>query len=138
MGDTVVMRDSERKSKFDPIFPLEPYKVVAIQGTTITVCRDRDGKIFRRHPDDLKSAGSVTSTMKSNATMTEREQLLMFHQRFNEVQLEDDGDSSQLFTGATADVTTEPEVRLPDPILRRSSRERRANPRYYNMDMDNR
>ena len=137
IDDTVVMRDSERKSKFDPIFPLDPYKVVAIQGTTITICRDRDDKIFRRHPDDLKKTRFVTSPLQSKTAMTEREQLMMFHQRFNDVQLEDDGDFLQLFTNTTSAGTTEIEVRSPEPVLRRSSRERHANPRYFNMDMDN-
>ena len=70
--------------------------------------------------------------------MTEREQLLMFHKRFNEVQPEDDGDFFQLFTEAMSVVTTESEAGSPVQVLRRLTRERHPNPRYFNMDMDNR
>ena len=54
--DTVILRDFNKKSKFDPIFPQVFYEIINIlnDNSVVTVRRKRDGHILRRHPDNIK------------------------------------------------------------------------------------
>ena len=78
------------------------------------------------------------ATEEKASVATEREQLCMFHQRFDEARLEDEGDALNLFNEPATIDSTVPEIYSPVPEARRSSRERHANPRYFNINMDNR
>ena len=55
-GDRVVLRNHYKKSKFDPYFDPDTCLVVNVStdGRVVTVERLNDGKIFKRHPDDIK------------------------------------------------------------------------------------
>ena len=72
VGDTVVLRNFDKRSKFDPLFPLELYEVITRKGTTVTVRRYKDHKIFRRHPDDLKVTSMRPATEEKASVATER------------------------------------------------------------------
>ena len=56
VDDTVLLRNFQKCSKFDPIFMPQLCEVLDIKcnGRRVTIERKRDGKIFKRHPDDLR------------------------------------------------------------------------------------
>ena len=55
-GDMVLIRNYTKGSKFDPTFLPDPFRVKEIlaNGRIINIERQTDGKLFKRHPDDLK------------------------------------------------------------------------------------
>ena len=138
IGDSVLIRNHERKSKFDPLFPLVLYEVIQKEGKTVTVRRGKDGKIFKRHPNDVK----VTSWRpKEQHTLVkeldEREQLMKFHQIFESIRDDDNENGLSLFerenTVGSTNAINDADACSP----RRSSRIRRPNPRYYNEALEN-
>ena len=67
IGDTVLMRNHRRTSKFDPTFIPEPFEVIEIgqKGRNITLSRRSDSAIYRRHPDDVKLFNGEFSKLTS-------------------------------------------------------------------------
>ena len=63
LRDKVLIRNTRRLRKFDPLIWPQPYTVIAINH--VTVQNDKDGGIVRRHRDDLKKL-SYTFTNKNN------------------------------------------------------------------------
>lgn len=56
VGDIVVVRDCSRKSKFDPIFPPDPFAVISIDEISKKVILEsiKGNKLVARHLDDVK------------------------------------------------------------------------------------
>ena len=56
IGDSVIIRNYKKQRKFDPIFLPETFIVVDVKdyGRRLELERERDGKMFSRHPDDVK------------------------------------------------------------------------------------
>ena len=53
IGDQILVREFPRGKKFDPIYANEVFEVVQVEETGVTV-RDKQGKLKRRHKDDIK------------------------------------------------------------------------------------
>ena len=54
VGDMVLLRNPVREHKFDPKFLTHPFQVVKVSKRGVVVKRPTDGKLFRRHKDDVK------------------------------------------------------------------------------------
>ena len=56
MGDTVIIRNYQKSRKFQPTFHPDKFLVTEIKdhGRRLELERERDGKLFSRHPDDVK------------------------------------------------------------------------------------
>ena len=54
VGDKVLVRNYHRQKKFDPYFLREPFLVIDVEKSKITVKRDSDAMKLIRHPDDIK------------------------------------------------------------------------------------
>ena len=56
VGDTVLIRNFNKTSKYDPLFQRSPLVVKEVQnnGRCLTLQRLSDGKVYQRHPDDVK------------------------------------------------------------------------------------
>ena len=65
LRDKVLIRNTRRRHKFDPLFWPQPYTVIAIDRNHVTVQNDIDGGILRRQRNDLKKL-SYTFTSKNN------------------------------------------------------------------------
>ena len=138
IGDTVILRDFNRKSKFDPIFPQVFYKIINISkdNSVVTVRRECDGQVLRRHPDDIKISTAPTALPeKKPCHSPEREQLLQFHRMFNTSNNEEN--DLTLFTQNVSEAPNEAAIDVATQELRRSSRRRIPNSRYVNTDMEN-
>ena len=61
----VYIRNNVRR-KFDPLFGPDVYKVIDVKGSGVTLINLDDGKIVRRHLDDVKDAtASVTAELET-------------------------------------------------------------------------
>ena len=84
IGDSVLLRNYKRFSKFDPLFLPERHTIINIdhQGLRLSVERESDGKLFFRHPDDIKrSHAPAATTGQSKPTMhTEKDVINRWHQ----------------------------------------------------------
>ena len=56
VGDTVLIRNFNKTSKYDPLFQRSPLVVKEVQnnGRCLILQRLSDGKVYQRHPDDVK------------------------------------------------------------------------------------
>ena len=86
IGDSVVLRDFQKSSKFKPIFSPEPCSVLEYSNhNTVTVERKSDGKVLTRHTDDVKKFfGSLETTMEEQNALehSEAEILRAWHETF--------------------------------------------------------
>ena len=57
-GDKVIVKDYTRSKKFDPVYDLEPFTVIADDGKGLLL--QREETVFRRHKDDVKPAFEKT------------------------------------------------------------------------------
>ena len=136
VGDRVLVRNFTRKSKFEPLFPQVIFEVIDISrnNTVVTVKREGDDRLFRRHPDDVKVVNGLPPQATQSTHLSESDQLFKFHKMFTSAS-EDDGDLSMIFSDAVNDKSTDEQPAVPD--LRRSERTPQPNPRYYNSDLLN-
>ena len=63
-GDSVLLRNYKRTSKFQPFFMPDPFTVTSVDGAKITA--ERDGKVLKRHLDDVKTL--PVNVQKTSAT----------------------------------------------------------------------
>ena len=136
IGDTVIIRNFNKKRKFDPDFTKDMFNVIdkSKDGTVITIARESDGKIFRRHPNDIKVIHNPHH-MKAERTLTEYEQIQLFHKQFESLHGTDDSDMQQVFSNETNLNTDDSDLSLSTASEpRRSGRIRKPNSRYYNSD----
>lgn len=125
IGDTVLMRNHRRTSKFDPTFIPEPFEVIDIGqgGRNITLSRRSDGAVFRRHPDDVKLSNGEFIDETNESNTRERFEIDEWHKRVNDANPQDDGDERGYF-------------RSSEEEPRRSTRVAQKNPRYFNEDYE--
>ena len=92
IGDSVLLRNYKRFSKFDPLFLPERHTIINIdhQGLRLSVERETDGKLFFRHPDDIKrSHAPAAPTGQSKPMHTEKDVINRWHQIASENDIED-------------------------------------------------
>ena len=65
VGDSVLIRNYNKKAKFDPLFSPVPYKIITItdDGVKVSILRDTDNARLVRHPDDLKLSYNSDNTI---------------------------------------------------------------------------
>lgn len=142
-----MIRNFDKSSKFDPTFQYDPLIIIEVseKGNVITVQRLRDGKIYKRHPNDIKLYHSqpphqpiTHGNMSFHSTVQP-----YWHAYLNE----DDGSGIEFDTQVPHHVPGEELVErgfigevpdVPDiPIRQRPVRIRNPNPRYYNENVVN-
>ena len=128
VGDTVLMRNHNKRSKFQPTFLPEPFKVINVSqsGRILVIERSSNGKVFRRHPDDIKIFNGEF-TKKDDHQRTEKDEIQTWHDSISQFQ----GEKEECTENETEEVTHSP------ALPRRSERVQRRNERYYNEDFEN-
>ena len=140
-GDIVLMRNFNKRSKYDPYFQYDPLTVTQIDnsGRCITVMRLSDGRMYKRHPDDIKL---YRAPVAHPGPTSEHPQCIGMEERHaNDLQ-------QQLMAEYThnEDYDDEPYIQAPmhhnvpgdlQPLPQRPVRQRIANPRYFNDQMVN-
>ena len=81
-GEIVIIRMYKKHSKSDPVFIPEAFKVsdVSKHGRLLIIVRNRDGKTFGRHPDDVKPFKGQFPAIAER--ISEEEELKQWHERF--------------------------------------------------------
>lgn len=136
VGDTVFIRNLDKKKKFDPIFSPDTYNVIEISddNTVVTVVRESDQKILKRHPDDIKVIVQQMETFKeSKKPMSECEETQSFFKQLEAIGSEDDSD---FLVFGNDFRTLEPSNAQSSTELRRSTRIRKQNSRYFNSEFE--
>ena len=131
VGDTVMMRNHRKQSKFQPTFIPDAFKVLDVlgNGRIVIIERISDGAFFGRHPDDIKLfEGNLPEgdTCKS----AEKDEVLECHKRcvqFNDEHYDDDEVEALIFNNNAENVVHP----------RRSNRLQQRNRKYYNSDFQN-
>ena len=139
VGDIVMIRNFNKRSKFDPLFIPEAFKVLEVSKDKrlLIIVRDRDGKTFRRHPDDVKPfKGQFPATCER---MSEEEEIKQWQKLFVECTepFEDSYVSENEQEASTANCGQSKNNNALVVQPRRSTRQRRANPKYYGSDFEN-
>ena len=139
VGDIVMIRNFNKRSKFDPVFIPEAFKVLEVSKDKrlLIIVRDRDGKTFRRHPDDVKPfKGQFPATCER---MSEEEEIKQWQKLFVECTepFEDSYVSENEQEASTANCGQSQNNNALVVQPRRSTRQRRANPKYYGSDFEN-
>ena len=144
VGDIVILRNLDKRKKFDPHFTLEKYSVI-------------DRKIFSRHPDDIKVLQELQRPIKEaeEKKMSEYEEIQLFAKQFEAIKNTDDdifdidvfenrGPEVQEITAATREMQqqevieeTSVEEETAAVELRRSGRSTKPNPKYFSQDFKN-
>ena len=140
VGDTVLMRNFHKTSKYDPFFQLSPLVVTNIQnsGRLLTLQRHSDGKTYQRHPDDVKLyKGQLTSQHVQQQPSVD-EQNARYFQDFLQRSMfdlykEDDDNGVQL----AAPLQPPPGFPPLPQQNHRPARQRIPNPRYFNDNVVN-
>ena len=139
IGDQVLVRNFQKKSKFEPIFLPERFVVIDVManGKIILVQSTRNDKFLRRHPNDLKLFKGEIPEPSFTRTFSEQDMLHAWREAFASI---DDGEqdtddetapNTELINNqAHAGGVGEPIV----PAPQRPQRERRPNARYFNDD----
>ena len=151
VGDIVMIKNYKKTSKFQPQFLPEACTVIQVGqgGHRIVVERENDGMKLERHPDDIKhfltDKGHQVDT--TSTLVPEEEAARSWHNKFR--QLMDMYEPSQSETNwlhhSLSNESRRPGGLAPDaqeenahmPELRRSTRARTLNTRYYNDDIVN-
>ena len=152
-GDKVLMRNHQKRIKFDPDFLHEPFKVEEIRddGRFIILERESDGSIFRRHPDDIKVFHGEFPSKLVNQGGSKFQKWVLDYDPLEE---EDDDETPVVRDTNTGDaMRIDGDRSIGDDAniggdtlntnangadnLRRSTRIKRPNPRYFNADFKN-
>lgn len=127
LGDMVLVRNFDRRSKFEPLFKPVPYTVVNVNETRnkFQVKGDDEGMLIR-HPDDLKPFYDLEDTSVDVPLECEMEYhtLQNCEMKFPQLDMEEYDGASNYFKDDddNANIAT----------TRKSVRERKPNTRYYN------
>ena len=140
IGDTVLIRNYNKTSKYDPYFQYSPLTVTDIQndGRCLTLQRNSDGRLLQRHPDDVKMYRGP-QILPEQYSLPEDEQCALFFQKQLQQDMYIDHDDEGIVLSSTGEVPIPPPPGLP-PLpggADRPVRQRRMNPRYYNDNMVN-
>ena len=132
IGDTVLLRNYNKTSIFNPTFQPESCKIVDTdqRGLFQVIEREADGRIFRRHQDDVKpfTGHFMPNIATDHPLHTEKEAVREWHSFFDNLSTnpEDSEDSPpRLATG---------NAKKPSGMPRTSARTHIPNPRYFNED----
>ena len=128
VGDTVLIRNFNKTSKFHPYFQYLPLLVTDVHndGRCLTLQRIADGKVYQRHPDDVKLYKGRVETPQQTISAVPREEqcALQLQEQLIWDMYRDQGDVD--FTFST-----------PEPVAPRPARQRNPNTRYFNDNMVN-
>jgi hypothetical protein len=115
MGEKVLIRNYRWSAKFDPVFLNQPLKIIDINkvGNKIIVEQEETGLTLCRHPDDIKPFKLRKRSYEDEQEDTDGTEELQWP--------EADEDGQCCFEGKQATCT---------PLLRRSERTRKPNPKY--------
>ena len=130
IDDNVLISNYSRTKKFDPIFQATPSTVTTTEndGRTITI-ETPDGQQLKRHPDDIKLYNSYHSPKKeetSESTIQEKDMLCKWHRIWQAPY------NSDYYEAGNDDRDENYWEEAPQPIIRRSNRQRIPNRKYYN------
>ena len=149
VGDSILMRNFKRKSKFEPVFIPEPCRIMSISEDGLFVTLNNvDGKIFRRHLDDIKIVNIKEEINMSGESNTQNEAWLNeeWNKRFELCCQEADEQMDSVIQRDEREGNNGREEVREDgsqPVeadgnqIRRSTRSRIPNPRYFNDDVVN-
>ena len=135
IGDLVMIRNFEKSSKFDPIFQYEPLVIVDIEdeGRCLHIQRLHNGRIYKRHPDDVKLYSSIPDITENNYSDTNT---TSFDDQIKDLAFKsmyDDDTDNEYIENQPLIPENQPVV----PDRARIPRIRNRNPRYYNESMIN-
>ena len=146
-GDQVLVRNYNKRSKFDPIFLPEPFIITDINEVEMKITVKQNGKELSRHPDDLKPFHGYRRKISDdfNKGFMETEEFkfmesddeqysfgdLFHHQQdiFDQQQLSPRSPHQGNINQPLHDINA-PD----DDVFRRSNRAQRKNIRYFNDD----
>ena len=134
-GDQVLVRNYNKRSKFEPYFLPERFLVAdtMAQGKIILIQSTRTGRHLKRHPNDLKLyEGKFGNDADAPSEPSEIELLEAWRQAFESIDDTDECDEAAPPNSVAPAAMAAPENI--DAPLRRSERQRTLNPRYYNND----
>ena len=140
VGDKVLIRNFNKTSKYDPLFQTSPLVITDVQnnGRCLTLQRLSDGKVYQRHPDDVKPYKGTAATLpppqqQQQLTTPANEQFTHYFQKqMWDLHNEDDDE------GVTLSVPLLPPPGFPPlPQHQRPLRQRTPNPRYFNDNLVN-
>ena len=138
-GEQVLVRNYTKKSKYEPTFLPERYVVVDVManGKIVLVQSSRTGRFLKRHPNDIKLFEGDIPEPSFNKSRSEEEILQAWREAFAALDFDtagDDGSEDAINPGLPEPerhMNRGGEAVLPQAV-RRSGRERNANPRYFN------
>ena len=135
IGDMVMIRNFTKSSKFDPLFQYEPLVIIDIQdeGRCLYIQRLQNGKIYKRHPDDVKLYSGAIDMTESNSQDSTNNTSFDDHimDLAYRAMYEDDTDNECI--DQHPHQRNEPLI----PARDHAHRIRNKNPRYYNKNMIN-
>ena len=140
VGDTVLIRNSTRSSKFQPYFDPSPLKVTAVlnNGRCLSLQRLCDDHIFQRHPDDVKLVPPIAITPRAVHTTTEQDIAHHLQQQSTKHVCDDDFDESYFPSELQQQHTPQQQ---PQQLQQQQTRQLRTNPRrnprYFNENVVN-
>ena len=132
IGDTVLLRNYNKTSKFDPTFQPRPCKIVDTdqRGHFLVIEREADGRIFHRHPDDVKpfTGHFIPNIATDHPLHTEKEAVREWHSFFDNLSTNPENSEDSPPRLATGN------VKKPSGMPRTSARTHIPNPRHFNED----
>ena len=145
IGDSVLMRNHKKTSKFDPVFLPEPCIILDTDkhGRCLVIERQSDGHVYKRHPDDVKLYLGNQIIECQSPTASEQDIIRKWHQMFESMN-EDLDTEGQTLEPEVQNNEPEPEVPNNEPQehnpprnLRVTGRIRKPTTRYFNDDFTN-
>ena len=136
VGDTVLIRNFHKTSKYDPFFQLSPLVVTSIQnsGRCLTLQRLSDGKVYQRHPDDVKLHKGHFPLQPVQQQPSVDEQCARYLQEQMQDLYSDEYDDGAPITAPLQPPPGFPPLPQQSP---RPARQRIPNPKYYNDNLIN-
>ena len=134
VGDLVYVQNYKKTSTFDPTYLPEPYEVTGVDkiAKRLTLKKQGDVDALIRHPDHVKpfyGRGREEVADETIPSKNDSEAELLFHSKQDEDSYEDSAPG--IINDDSGIVQEDADGPL---MLRRSTRERRPNPRYANGD----
>ena len=131
IGDQVLTRNFNKRSKFEPIFQKEPWVVISNNALGNKVFIEREGRTLCRHPDDLKIYFDDAERIEENLTEELPEKDESFVSEFiadGEEKCQDE------FEFEREVIENESDNATPEPSSRRirEPRDKQPNRRYFN------
>ena len=141
-GDYVVLRNTKKTSKFDPYFEPDTCQVIEVSkdGRVVTVERLKDGKLIKRHPDDIKL--HVTRFIKPTEKDDEQSDAFEWQRMSRGFPgviscYDDESDSENVDTDESQRQGNDESISEGHFEHRRSTREKVPNRPYFNEDREN-